>query len=185
MHATISVLAERGYHGLTTALVAQQAGVSTASLYRRWDTKNDLLVAATMSVQQKVTPTVDTGSLASDLSELLEHKIELLAGPIGTVLRSLVGASSHDETLARALEASFYDEMITCVHQIIARAVSRREISRDVDSVALAEVVIGILCVPLLLRTDTEHLASRISIDMSVRMIIGAAMNMCDSSIRC
>lgn len=44
--AARDILAESGYGGLTTAGVAKRAGVSTATLYRRWPTKKDLIIAA-------------------------------------------------------------------------------------------------------------------------------------------
>lgn len=44
--AARDILAESGYGGLTTAAVAKRAGVSTATLYRRWPTKQALVIAA-------------------------------------------------------------------------------------------------------------------------------------------
>ena len=44
MRATIQILVEDGYDGLTMAGVAQRAGVSTATLYRRYESKVDLVV---------------------------------------------------------------------------------------------------------------------------------------------
>src|SRR5207249_6554662 len=44
--ATLELLPERGYRALAMAAVIERAGVSSATLYRRWTTKHDLVVAA-------------------------------------------------------------------------------------------------------------------------------------------
>ena len=43
--ATLELLATEGYANLTMSGVAAQAGVSTATLYRRWTSKLDLVIA--------------------------------------------------------------------------------------------------------------------------------------------
>ena len=46
LDATIEVLGEQGYGGLTVSAVIERAGVSSATLYRRWPTKLELVMAA-------------------------------------------------------------------------------------------------------------------------------------------
>ena len=48
--ATLALLEEHGYAGLTMAGVAERAGVSTATLYRRWSSKQELVVGALAAV---------------------------------------------------------------------------------------------------------------------------------------
>ena len=44
--ATIMLLAEHGVYGLSIEAVAAEAGVGKTTIYRRWQTKEDLVVAA-------------------------------------------------------------------------------------------------------------------------------------------
>ena len=69
--AVLEVLADVGYAGLTMDAVAATAGVSKATIYRRWRTKADLLVSviSTASDQSLIVP--DTGRLRDDLVALL------------------------------------------------------------------------------------------------------------------
>jgi len=60
--ATVDLLATEGYAGLTMSGVAQQAGVSTATLYRRWHSKLDLVVEV-LATRAEESPVPDTGTL--------------------------------------------------------------------------------------------------------------------------
>lgn len=64
--ATVDVLTEQGFGGFTVEAVATRAGVGKATIYRRWDTKEELVIAAAERVMVHVEPP-DTGSLRDDL----------------------------------------------------------------------------------------------------------------------
>ena len=68
--ATLDVLAADGYGGLTMSAVIAAAGVSSATLYRRWPTKQQLVAAALASLHQAVVD-IDTGSLDGDIAEFV------------------------------------------------------------------------------------------------------------------
>src|SRR3954467_14675248 len=46
LRAAVELIAERGYAGTTIDGIAQRAGLAKTTLYRRWDTKGELAVAA-------------------------------------------------------------------------------------------------------------------------------------------
>ena len=46
LSATLDLLSERGYGGFTVSAVIDRSGVSSATLYRRWPTKQQLVAAA-------------------------------------------------------------------------------------------------------------------------------------------
>ena len=64
--AIVDVLAEQGFSGFTVEEVAARAGVGKATIYRRWSTKEELVLAAAERVMVHVEPP-DTGSLRDDL----------------------------------------------------------------------------------------------------------------------
>src|SRR3954469_20577088 len=68
--ATLDLLREHGYGGLTMSSVIERAGVSSATLYRRWATKQDLVLAALETMRPEPTST-DTGSLVGDVRAFL------------------------------------------------------------------------------------------------------------------
>lgn len=71
--ATLELLSSNGYHGLTMTDVAARAGVSKATLYRRWTAKEDLVADAVATLSPLVSPSYPGTSLRDDLLALLEQ----------------------------------------------------------------------------------------------------------------
>src|SRR5918911_3967499 len=69
--AILRLLAEVGYGSLTMDAVAARAGVGKATIYRRWRTKQDLVVDTISDLTRTEASTPDTGSLEGDLRALL------------------------------------------------------------------------------------------------------------------
>ena len=106
LQATLDVLAEHGYDRLTMDAVATTAKASKATLYRRWSTKQALVVDAVCS-QKSSGPVPDTGSLREDL-------LALYCGLGGfrdarglAVLAAVVTAMSRDEEFAEIYRRDF------------------------------------------------------------------------------
>lgn len=142
MEAVLSLLADEGYARLTTALVAKRAGVSTATLYRRWPSKRDLLLAAAEQIAESETADIDTGSTEGDLRELFAHKRQVLSGGIGATLVALVGESAHDPELAGIVRTSIFDPTRDHLSAILDRARARGE-QMSADATAAAHIVVG------------------------------------------
>ena len=66
LHATLEILFEKGYAGLTIDGVAAKTGVGRPTIYRRWPSKPALVIAA-LGQSVGLSPTPDTGSLRDDL----------------------------------------------------------------------------------------------------------------------
>src|ERR671929_187050 len=65
--AILRLLADVGYGALTMDAVAAEAGVGKATIYRRWRTKQELVVDTVSEVNRAWTIAADTGSLEGDL----------------------------------------------------------------------------------------------------------------------
>ena len=143
LEATLAVLAEKGYGGLTTAAVAARAGVSTATLYRRWSSKEDLVVAAAASYDEDPEAQPDTGTLEGDLREVLRDKAAALTGEGGRLMRALIGEATRNTVLAEALATAFLAPVHRRVGEAVRRAVARGEIPPVEDADLLGDVVVG------------------------------------------
>ncbi|GAA0675889.1 TetR/AcrR family transcriptional regulator [Sphingomonas insulae] len=71
--AALELLAEQGYHALTMTDVATRAGVSKATLYRRWTAKPDLIADAVATLRPMTAPRYPGLSLRGDLLALMEQ----------------------------------------------------------------------------------------------------------------
>src|SRR5689334_3013259 len=88
--ATLELLAEKGWAGLTMNGVAHRAGVSTATLYRRYSSKEDLVCAA-MHESNPANASVDTGSLEGDLRAKLTEMVNRMRGEDGARVKGIIG----------------------------------------------------------------------------------------------
>ncbi len=145
MDAVLDLLAEDGYARLTLGAVATRAGVSTATVYRRWPTKRELILAVASQIAAAETPDADTGSLDGDLRALFEQKRRVFAGKAGAALVSLVGESAHDPDLAGAVRQSILDPTRDHLSAILNRAAERGQTSVGADSDAAARIIVGLI----------------------------------------
>lgn len=137
VRAVLKVLAEVGYRGLTMDEVALVAGVSKATIYRRWSSKVELLVSVLLVARDSAAVT-DTGSLRGDLLAFMSMVADLLHGPTGKATRAVIGQIAEEPALAEAYRAgplTWWDEAIG---EILERAQLRGEVApHTVDSVPL------------------------------------------------
>jgi AcrR family transcriptional regulator len=74
LEAALAVLAEQGYDGMTIDMVAAEAGMARATVYRRWATKADLVLEAVSRMSRSdvgLAQLPDTGSLRGDLTAMI------------------------------------------------------------------------------------------------------------------
>ncbi|MGH2867319.1 MAG: helix-turn-helix domain-containing protein, partial [Solirubrobacteraceae bacterium] len=74
LDAALAVLAEHGYDGMTIDMVAARADSARATVYRRWATKDDLVLAAVARMSHddvNLEELPDTGSLRGDIVAMI------------------------------------------------------------------------------------------------------------------
>ena len=144
LDAALVLLAGVGYDRMTMDAVACEAKASKATLYRRWSTKQALVVDAVCS-QKSSGPVPDTGSLREDL-------VALYCGLGGfrdvrglAVLAAVVTAMSRDEEFAEIYRRDFIAPKIAASRVVFDRARDRGEIADGVDVALLAPALPGIV----------------------------------------
>jgi len=140
--ATLDLLVEDGYGGLTMAAVAHQAKVSTATLYRRFDNKESLVAAALEAASDEHT-IPDTGSLEGDIRALLTGVSERLTGPTAGLAEALIGEALRNRALADALRERFYDSYRRELEGLVDRAVARGEMGPPDDLTVTSNLLMG------------------------------------------
>ena len=129
LSATLDLVREHGYGGLTMSAVIERAGVSSATLYRRWSTKHDLVVAALDKVRPEPTAS-DTGSLAGDLREYMSHARAAVEGGWVELVEAIGVHARRDEDLAAALRERFLTPRAAELKAILRRALERGELQK-------------------------------------------------------
>ncbi len=144
LDAALEVLADVGYDRLTMDAVATGAKASKATLYRRWSTKQALVVDAVCS-QKSHAQVPDTGSLRGDLLAL-HCELGGFRDPRHlAVLAAVVTAMARDEEFADTYRRDFIGPKIAAARVIFDRALARGEIAEGVDVELLDPAVPGIV----------------------------------------
>ena len=143
--AVRDILAEEGLAALTTAAVARRAGVSTATLYRRWPTKRELLLATARQLSSSQEVDLDTGSVRGDLQALVDHKSRVLAGRTGAALLALLGRATTDTDIDALLVGELHTHTRHHLEQIRRRGLARGEEVAALDPDAGARLILGAL----------------------------------------
>src|SRR5687768_9838316 len=143
--ALLRLLGEVGYGGLTMDAVAQAAGVGKATIYRRWRTKQDLIVDSISDLGSVLTVPPDTGSLHVDLRHAMHLIVDITRSPVGAMLRSLLSAMHHHPELRAAYRAGPLTVWRNAYAQLWARAEARGEVTPGLASSPMAETTSALI----------------------------------------
>ena len=155
LDAAGELLLQRGLAAVSMDEVAERAGVSKATIYRWWPSKELLAVDALYdewaAAQARV---ADTGSLRSDLLSLLRPWVRLLGQrPYGRVVAALITQAQRDPAFAEEYRARFVQPRRDQARAFFARAIERAEIPADTN----LELAVDLLYGPLYHRLLHGH----------------------------
>ncbi|MEU9086564.1 TetR/AcrR family transcriptional regulator [Streptomyces sp. NPDC048357] len=150
--AVVDLATEQGIGAVTMDAVASRAGVSKPAMYRRWPTKQDLIIAAA-ETRLGVLSVPDLGDFRAELRFVLTARLEAYRLP-GTdrLIAGMIGAAA--ETGAARGQYAEYTERITSeTRRILERGIARGDVDPDTDVRAAATLVAA----PLLFRLIGEQ----------------------------
>ncbi len=141
---TLELLQEHGYDRLTLDGVAAAARASKATLYRRWPTKAELVLAAFVEGTRQVAVDPDTGTLRGDLLQLGEH-IRAHVGTHAFTIRAVLVETSRSAELDAMMQEQFLEQRRALMGDVLRRAVDRGEIEAAAITDDLWDVLPGYL----------------------------------------
>jgi AcrR family transcriptional regulator len=148
------VLAEVGYRALTMDAVAARAKAGKATIYRRWESKLDLVIDTCNELVARNIPEPDTGSLAGDLRQFLTAFARFLSGTAGKAAQALVGELPHEKELAEAFRTGFLRVQRDALRRVLDRAAARGELAEDAPKSLVVELAGAALTYRLMLTGD-------------------------------
>ena len=141
---TLRLLQEHGYDQLTIDAVASAAHASKATVYRRWPSKAELVLAAFIEGVRQVALMPNTGTLRGDLLQLGEtcgqHGLEH-----ASTIRAVMVEVSRHPALNDALQEQFLKQRKAMMQHVLQQAVDRGEIAQDVVTDELWDLLPGYL----------------------------------------
>jgi AcrR family transcriptional regulator len=143
--AILRLLADVGYGALTMDAVASEAGVGKATIYRRWRTKQDLVVDTISDLNRAEATPPDTGSLEGDLREMMHQMVAMIVGSTGAATLSLLSTMPHQPALATAFRSGPLAVWRDAYETIWQRAEERHEVRPGLSRSIVAESTSALL----------------------------------------
>jgi AcrR family transcriptional regulator len=141
--ALLGELAEHGLAGTTMEGVARRAGVNKTTLYRRWGSKEDLVLDALLEIGERRVPIPDTGSLRDDLLTVAREIVASVSTPeADAVVRAAAADPGPDSKLVASVR-QFWAVRFGLLGTKVERAIERGELTADTDPKPLIEGLLG------------------------------------------
>ncbi len=143
VRATLEVLLEDGYRGLTMEQVRARAGVGKATLYRRYGSKQELVSEAIRHLNQPI-ELPDTGNVRADI---LAVAASVMSGAQRVQFASFAPRLLGDAAGDPEMHAIFYENLVAprraVMGEVLRRGVARGELRADLDIELAIDLLTG------------------------------------------
>lgn len=141
--ATLKLLYEEGYAGMSMESVAEAAGVGKTTVYRRYRDKEDLVTAA-IAAMPGLNELPDSGDTRADVLELLQRVVR---GKERVQSMRLLGTLWAEEERNPDLVRLFRERVIAprraMMIEVLRRGQERGELRDDFDPALVTEMLVG------------------------------------------
>lgn len=132
--ALFEELAEVGYGKLAVEAVAKRAGAGKAAIYRRWPSKQAMVVDLITEIAVKAADTPPTGTLRGDVLGYLSITDEALRHPlVSRIVPDLLAEGSRNPEIATTLLEQVGEVRRQKVTEILRRAIDNGELPAGTD----------------------------------------------------
>ncbi|WP_026119441.1 TetR/AcrR family transcriptional regulator [Nocardiopsis ganjiahuensis] len=152
LDAVVALVAEQGMSAVTMDAVAARAGVSKPAMYRRWSTKQDLVIAA---AESRIAPleVPDLGDFRAELRAVLTSRLETYRQPgVDRLLAGVIGAAA-EAGAERGAYGEYAARVTSETRHVLERGVDRGDVRSDID----IEAATTLVAAPLVFRMVGEQ----------------------------
>lgn len=156
LQATLELLAEVGFEAMSIEAIASRAGVGKTTIYRRYNSKAELVADAIESIREEIV-IPDTGSLWGDMDTLIQNAAQISLNPLGrqTVAMIISSASSNAE-FAQIYWTKYLQPRREAFAVVLERAKVRQEVKLDLDPGLVFDTMSGIMLYAMIFQPTTE-----------------------------
>lgn len=154
LDAALALFGEVGYEATTVEAVAARAGVGKATIYRRWSSKDDLIIAA---IQELLTTVEipETGDVRRTLINMVGGAIAFMnTSTAGSIFPRMAGEVAARTPLGVRYVEAIIGPRRAMVRAILSQAVADGVLRPDLDVALLADTLVG----PIILRKILREL---------------------------
>jgi AcrR family transcriptional regulator len=146
--ATVDLLSAEGLRGATVGAVARAAGVHETSVYRRWKTRENLILDALTTELDTTLPIPDSGDVREDLTRFFLVLVRLLDSAQG---RALLRLSVERDDMLDDCRTGYWRDRLERAAVMVRRGVERGELAEGTDAGLVVEAISGPLFTRVLL----------------------------------
>ncbi|MEA2367153.1 MAG: hypothetical protein QOI32_2665 [Thermoleophilaceae bacterium] len=144
LQAAADLLLDEGIAQVSMDAVAERAGVSKATIYRWWPSKERLALDALLEWAATGSSPRDTGTLRGDLLVLMRPWVrEIRRRPFARVIASLLSAAQSDPAFADEYRRHFVEQRRVPMRAAFERAIARGEVPADLDVEVALDLIYG------------------------------------------
>ena len=160
LQATYAELSEVGYTAFSVESVASRAQTGKASIYRRWPSKQLLVMEALCQwlptpQQCGLEPFWDESMTTEDALRQIAQSISgVLKSPAGRAMRAIKCEALGDPELARAIDERFQAPRRAALLGLLQRGVERGEVRPEAVTPLIADVLPAVLTHRVLLQGE-------------------------------
>src|SRR4051794_20260780 len=156
--AAFAELVEAGYANFSVESVAARARTGKASIYRRWPTKQELVLDALLAnlptpaecgVGVEYGADVTTADALRDVARIISA---VLQSPAGSAFRAVKCEAFSDPELARLVDERFQEPRRQALLGLLRRGVARGEVRAEACTPLIADVLPAVLTHRVLLQ---------------------------------
>ncbi len=172
LEATIEILGQIGYSGMSIEGVAARSGVAKTTIYRRFDSKLELVLNA-MNQSLAINEVPNTGSLRGDLKAMLIDSggLMFLGGRGAAIVGTLLVEREQHPELLEPFHRLIFEPRQRQLHEIFNRANQRGEIDADADHQFVGASLFGSVVVSALTGRQLDESAVDRLLDNIIRSL--------------
>lgn len=156
LQATLELLGEVGFDRMSIDGIATRAGVGKTTIYRRYDSKEELVADAIESLREEIV-IPDTGNLWGDMDVLIRNAAQITLSSLGRqTVAMIISTASSNSQFAQIYWAKYLQPRRRAFAVVIERAKARNEIQTEVDPDLVFDIMSGIMLYALVFQPTTE-----------------------------
>ena len=156
LRATLELLGEVGFEAMSLEAIATRAEVGKTTIYRRYNSKEELVADAIETMRQDVV-IPDTGNLWSDIDELVENAAQITLTPLGRqTVAMIISSASSNSQFAQIYWNKYLQPRREAFAVVLERAKQRGEIQAELDPGLVFDIMSGIMLYALIFPPKTE-----------------------------
>jgi AcrR family transcriptional regulator len=141
----LKLLIEQGYNTMSIEAVANGAGVTKPTIYRRYPSKRELVAAAISSLVETFKLPPDSGSVRSDLLNYFRQVFTTSKINIASIFGAMIVSERDEPALMELLRRQIMAPRLVIANQLFQRGIKRGELRADISIPIVTQMLLGSL----------------------------------------